>query len=58
MKSRTKSTREQQTSILDPKSKRINEEEYKQPKKHKKEEGDTRKYLLKTLTLLQQQLKC
>jgi hypothetical protein len=56
MKSRTKSTRENLT--LDSKSQRISEEGIKGgPKKGKKEDGETRKYLLKTLGLLQSHLK-
>jgi hypothetical protein len=56
MKSRTKSTRENLT--IDSKSRRISEEGSKQlPKKPRKEEGETRKYLLKTLNLLQSHLK-
>lgn len=55
MKSRTKSTREQLT--LDSKSRKISEEGNKSKKAPKKDETETRKYLLKTLTLLQQQVR-
>jgi hypothetical protein len=55
MKSRTKSTRENMT--VDSKSRKVSEETNKQKKNCKKDESETRKYLIKTLALLQQHLK-
>jgi hypothetical protein len=57
MKSRTKSTRENLT--IESKYRKVSEEGSKAVKKGnvKREEGDTRKYLLKTLNLLQQHIK-
>lgn len=55
MKSRTKSTRENLT--VDSKSRKISEETNKNKKNCKKDESETRKYLIKTLALLQQHLK-
>jgi hypothetical protein len=55
MKSRTKSTRE--SMPVGTKSRKISEETCKNKKNCKKDETETRKYLLKTLSLLQQSLK-
>ena len=55
MKSRTKSTRENLT--VDSKSRKISEETNKQKKSCKKDESETRKYLIKTLALLREHLK-
>lgn len=55
MKSRTKSTRENLT--IESKSRKISEEGSKNKKGGKKDEAETRKYLLKTLGLLQHNLK-
>lgn len=56
MKSRTKSTRD--SAIAGAKSRKISEETSKTKKNVKKDEIETRKYLLRTLNLLQQNLKC
>ena len=55
MKSRTKSTRENLT--IDSKSRKISDEAARLKKGTKKEDPETRKYLLKTLSILQQNLK-
>lgn len=57
MKSRTKSTRENLT--IESKYRKVSEEGSKAGRKSniRREEGDTRKYLLKTLSMLQQHIK-
>lgn len=55
MKSRTKSTRENLT--LDSKSRKISDEAAKNKKNGRKDDAETKKYLIKTLALLQQHLK-
>lgn len=55
MRSKAKSTRENIT--LDYKPLKVSEETIKPKKNPKSDEAETRKYLLKTLALLQQHLK-
>jgi hypothetical protein len=55
MKSRTKSTRENFT--IDSKSRKISDEQKTHQKSQHNQQSDTRKYLLKTISILQQNIK-